>query len=87
MAKFKTKTFFVQAEQFLPNEGKWPDGVIAWSDGYCPRDGCFGFLPHNGSRTQVTAGSWIVTYPDGKKVSLTDKQFRAVYEPYDSVVD
>lgn len=64
----------IEAEQFLPNENKIPDGVISSSIGHWVIDTLEG-------RMTVNNGDWIATGVDGEKWAIKQDIFNRTYEP------
>lgn len=89
MARFRKKPIVIEAEQFLPSKGQWPEGVRNTPNGIC---GCAlvggeGVLPHvhtmhMGQGVIVEEGDWIV--PDGKPGTfypIKPDVFALTYDP------
>lgn len=79
--KLYRKTALVSAEQFLPSEGKIPEGVF--SDGLAdPRkstaEWCLQTLE---GRHTLRNGDYICTGPNGEKWNVEQSIFEATYEP------
>lgn len=75
------KTALVSAEQFLPSEGKIPDGVF--SDGLSdprssPAEWCLQTLE---GRHTLRNGDYICTGPNGEKWNVEQSIFEATYKP------
>lgn len=86
--KFRKKPTVIEAEQFLPDEGKWPKGVRNTPTGLC---GCILIgvtakphvhTMHANQAVEVVSGDWIVPEPDGKHFyPIKDEVFRSSYDP------
>lgn len=84
--KFKKKPVVIEAEQFLPAEGRFPAGVVAAPGAggvHLPPDACGvetleGFMRCN-------PGDWIITGVKGEKYPCKPDIFEATYEPAEEV--
>ena len=73
MAKFRKKPVVIEAEQFLPEQDIWPEGVMNKPNAIC---GCTllggdGKNPHvhtahNRQAVVVVSGDWIIPETDGR---------------------
>lgn len=84
MAKYRTKSVVVGADQFLESKTPWPDGVrfdfrVNGVDYYVvdinDQDGVL-------STKRIRDGNWIVAYPDGSEVICDAKTLADDYEPF-----
>jgi hypothetical protein len=75
------KTALVEAEQFLPSEGKIPAGVISDGLGDPLKDNRFSFVLQTleGQHT-LRNGDYICTGPAGEKWNVERSIFEATYE-------
>ena len=91
MPKFKKRSVVIEAEQFLPEKGKWPRGVQSAPGAPCEcvTEGTPEWTPHvhtahQNQRVDVVSGDWIVPEPDGKHwYPVKDIIFRNTHEPVD----
>jgi hypothetical protein len=76
------KTALVQAEQFLPAEGKIPAGVISDGHGDPRIDARFSFVLQTLEGVhQLRDGDYICTGPKGEKWNVERSIFESTYEP------
>ena len=87
MAKFRKKPVVIEAEQFLPTNKPWPDGVEQFTremhelaDG--TRNQWYGWrIKTLEGIGEVTPGDWIITGVQGEKYPCKPDIFDATYEP------
>lgn len=73
MAKFRSKPNTIEAVQFDPlnvHRNQLPDGVkavdtLGGADNFAYAGVKFSVVTIHGQRTEVVAGDWIITEPDG----------------------
>ena len=86
MKRFKTRTIFIQAEQFRPENKPWPEGVKV-------RDTDFWGSPHENfyyldtplDSMAIDPGDWIVKHGNGDLGFREPGIFQRTYEPVDDV--
>jgi hypothetical protein len=87
--KFRKKPVEIEAEQFLPNEGKIPAGVISDGNGDPRKDSQFSwvvktlegnFRTDKGDFQFVSNGDWIITGIHGERYPCKPDVFEATYE-------
>lgn len=84
-AKLYRKTALVQAEQFLPAEGKIPDGVISDGNGDPRKNSRYSFvLDTKEGRHYLRNGDYICTGPSGEKWNVERGIFESTYELADA---
>ncbi len=82
MAKFKSKVVEVMAEQFFPEKGPWPKGVMR--GGFEGRNNKPTHWVENrdGKVCEVFSGDWIVAESNGHGYyPVSDEAFKEKYEP------
>lgn len=94
--KFRKKPVVIEAEQFLPDQNKWPAGVerkkptIAELEAILNKDESVQIPPDGemywidtleGRALNVTPGDWIITGVKGEKYPCKPDIFEATYEP------
>lgn len=76
------KTALVEAEQFLPGEGKIPVGVVSDGFGDPRKDARYSFvLDTLEGRHTLRDGDYICTGPAGERWNVAREIFEATYEP------
>lgn len=94
MPKYRKKPVVVEAEQFVPVAGIWPDGVEKMEDSYRGRtrgcEECGGTLPYSHGWVKTKEGGhiacpsdWIITGIKGEKYPCKPDIFEKIYAPAD----
>ena len=78
MPQFRKKPVVINAEQFLPDLNRWPDGVEA--DGRSPTGFSIGTLENTAQGHEVTPGDWIIIGTKGEKYPCKADIFNEIYE-------
>lgn len=73
--QFRKKPVVIEAEQFLPEQDKWPDGVQREPGAE------EGFITTLEGRLHVSPNDWIITGVKGEKYPCKPDIFEATYEP------
>jgi hypothetical protein len=75
------KTALVTAEQFLPEIGQIPSGVISDGSGNPLKDNRFSFILNTKEGTHyLRHGDYVCTGPAGEKWNVLKEIFEATYE-------
>ncbi len=77
------KNVIIEATQFLPSEGIWPEGILSWDSTDIhpqPRDGSWGYIETLEGPLHVQSGDWIITGIQGEKYPCKPDIFLATYE-------
>lgn len=81
MPKFRKKPVIIEAEQFLPNEGIIPAGVISDGHGDPRKDARFSWIIQTlEGPLHASNGDWIITGVQGEKYPCKPDIFEATYE-------
>ena len=78
MLRYRRKSETVRAEQFIPEQLPWPDGMALDSGtGWHYHDDGSG-----GAKVRIKPGSWIVTNEaTGVRYTINNEIFQVMYEP------
>ncbi len=76
--QYRKKPVVIAAEQFLPDQKPWPEGVVA--DETSPTGFGIHTLEHVGIKHEVTPGDWIITGVKGERYACKPDIFEATYD-------
>lgn len=83
--KFRKKPVVIDAEQFLPDENKIPDGVISDGNGDPRKDQRYSWIINTlEGNMYVSYGDWVITGVNGEKYPCKPDIFEKTYEPVDA---
>jgi hypothetical protein len=78
MPQFRKRPVVIEAEQFLPDQNKWPEGVVA--DAGSPTGYSIGTLENTAQGHEVTPGDWIIVGVAGERYPCKSEIFAATYD-------
>lgn len=84
--KFRKKPIVLEAEQFLPHEGKWPKGIVRFWElseaiqATLPRGEWFIWNERGECYQRVENGDWIVHGISGCRYPVKKDIFPQIYE-------
>jgi hypothetical protein len=78
MTQYRKKPIVIEAEEFNPSIGLWPNGVI--EDKNSPTGFSIGTLENTAQGHEVTPGDWIITGVKGERYPCKPDIFTATYE-------